>query len=283
MSNSDDLMSIIAYYLQQQQAGKTPNTYQVPPTPGEAYDLAHKKQVDSFVGPYIQQQLAGTGNLNPTNFSFMSPALKGQTFAGGIKAPNIDFTKIPGFGAPSPGGTTAPSPVTPAGGGSSSSGGGTNGNAPDAGGQVEPQTKGMPRVPSLVGDVGSAFASPQPFNQLADEQAASSSLSGDTNSPTGAGLIKQAQTLAQQVRSGLKTIEQVFAEHPWLTKLGGAVLGAIFGGPAGAFAGYKGAGTLIDAGNKPATPPTPPVTQPLPPGDSWPSTIHDRRFTPGAP
>jgi hypothetical protein len=291
MSTSDDIAAIVAYYLQKQDASKTPNTYPIPPTPTEVYQLEQKKRSDALVGPYIQQFLAGTSNLNPSDFHFNSPAYKGQAFAGGLKMPVITMP-LPGGGAGTTTPTTTTPPTTPGGGSSTPGAGSTIGNGPSITNPfdqptttqrepgVKPGAGGL--VPQKQGDLTGLFQSsgdliPGGTQRYQHAPPATGSTPDPSAQPGGADLIKEAHTLAQQVKAGLTTIEQVFKDHPYLTKLGGAILGAIFGGPAGALAGYRGAGALTGGGGTNTPPPAPA----LPPGSGqFPQNIRDRRVGP---
>ena len=103
----------LAWYLNKKDEQK-PNFYPVPLTPEDQYWHDKKKELyerggsdqmkglTQMAGQYLGQIPGG-----PSNHSFMSPHMKGQSFAGGVKYPTFDMSKVPGFGGPS--GTPPPS------------------------------------------------------------------------------------------------------------------------------------------------------------------------------
>jgi hypothetical protein len=88
----------LAVWMQNQQ-GKTPNQYPVQLTPEQKRweDLRYKMATQStptrdFISNMGTQFMGQVGGA-PPNFSFMSPEMKGQTFAGGVQAPKFDTSK----------------------------------------------------------------------------------------------------------------------------------------------------------------------------------------------
>lgn len=80
-------------------AGSTPNTYNIPLSPEDKYWDDQRKKMFEAGGSDVQKQIraAGTQFLSqvpsgPSNFSFMSPHMKNQSFAGGIKMPTFDMS-----------------------------------------------------------------------------------------------------------------------------------------------------------------------------------------------
>jgi hypothetical protein len=113
----DDAWNAALMYWANKQNSKTPNQYPQILTPEQ------KRVVDEQWRLY---QAGGSPQLNslrdsskqflsqipsgPSNFSFLSPAMKGQTFAGGIKMPTFDLSKFPSSAAP-PASAPSPSPT----------------------------------------------------------------------------------------------------------------------------------------------------------------------------
>lgn len=75
-------------------SGQTPNTYPVPPTPGEQASLDAKKGLFNYQSGYTDQFLRGMGNLNP-DYKMNSDAVGDPSFMGGVKVPTIDWSKMP--------------------------------------------------------------------------------------------------------------------------------------------------------------------------------------------
>lgn len=103
MSATTDAMIQAALQIYNNQHGnKTPNFYEVPPTESEKWLLDRQKELYNYspardyISSYADQWLKGL-NMNPENFKFMSGELSGQPFAGGIKMPTIDFSKMPQY------------------------------------------------------------------------------------------------------------------------------------------------------------------------------------------
>lgn len=89
----------LMYWMGQQQDSKTPNTYPVPLTPEDKRISDERWNVYNKGGTPNQQAVASAAKqfiagmpTGPTNFQFVSPYLKGQSFAGGITLPKIDFS-----------------------------------------------------------------------------------------------------------------------------------------------------------------------------------------------
>lgn len=97
-------------------SGDTPNFYNVPLTPEQKRVEDEKWRVYQAGGSDAQKAARGLATQflsqqqgAPPSFSFMSPEMKGQTFAGGIRVPTFDFSKI----NPAPTGTQSPIPPGP--------------------------------------------------------------------------------------------------------------------------------------------------------------------------
>jgi hypothetical protein len=97
----------LMYWAQRGQNGDTPNFYNIPLTPEQKrwgderwrlYQQGGSEQAKA-VGSAGMQYLGGL-QQGPSNFSFMSPAMKGQTFAGGFQMPKFN---IGNFQQPQPG------------------------------------------------------------------------------------------------------------------------------------------------------------------------------------
>lgn len=96
-------------------SGDTPNFYNVPLTPEQKRVEDEKWRVYQAGGSDTQKTVQGLAKQflsgqqgAPPSFSFLSPEMKGQTFAGGLRAPTFDFSKLP-----TPTGTTTPTPTIP--------------------------------------------------------------------------------------------------------------------------------------------------------------------------
>jgi hypothetical protein len=90
-------------------SGGTPNTYAVPLTHEQKRIEDEKWRVYKDGGSPSQQALGAAGRSllsqvpsGPSNFSFLSPEMKGQQFAGGIKLPTFNFAAMPATGAGAP-------------------------------------------------------------------------------------------------------------------------------------------------------------------------------------
>lgn len=106
--NDDDIWSdvfrtALMWYMNKQGSGSgsTPNFYNVPLTPEQKRVEDEKWRVYKAGGSdrmqqagAIAQQALSQAQSGPSNFSFMSPEMKGQTFGGGIKFPTFDFSKF---------------------------------------------------------------------------------------------------------------------------------------------------------------------------------------------
>lgn len=111
---SDLFRAAILYYMNRQGSGSgsTPNFYNIPLTPEQKRVEDEKWNVYKAGGSDAQKTVAGLGKQflsqlpsGPSGFQFMSPELKNQPFAGGIKLPTFDFSKLP---------TTTGTPTPPA-------------------------------------------------------------------------------------------------------------------------------------------------------------------------
>lgn len=149
------LDTLLTAYMYENSKNSDPKVTTAPSTPGEQFLLDQYKNALSNPSPQRQaassaamQTLGNMGSFNPSSFSFVSPLMKGQTFAGGMKIPSMDFSKIDfskGFGT---GGST---------GGTNTGSSGTtvptssvNGNGPggmDLGGFT---IGGVPAAPSIT-------------------------------------------------------------------------------------------------------------------------------------
>lgn len=103
--------AIITWYANKGKNGDTPNQYpvQLPPEVKRVFDESWN--VYKAGGSPIQREIRSAGQqfiggipTTAPNFSFVSPEMKNQVFAGGVTLPKIDFTKPP----------TSPGPTTPA-------------------------------------------------------------------------------------------------------------------------------------------------------------------------
>lgn len=140
----------IMWYMNQQ-GNKAPKFYNVPLTPFQEWQQNQTQNLYGAVGNYTNQFLGGLNNLNPSGFHFVSPALQGQQFAGGIQLPHFDLSKFQ-FGGQNAGGGTP-------GGGTGSPGPGTN-----MPGDATPGT-GNPGVPNFGppnGGAGAGGGAPTP-------------------------------------------------------------------------------------------------------------------------
>lgn len=108
------------------QGQKTPNFYTVPPTPEEAWRTDATKSLYSTASGFTDQYLKGLGNLNP-DWQMPNSTTGNPAFMGGVKVPQIDFSKVPSLNGAS---GASPTPQTPAapGGPSGSSGSGVPGD-----------------------------------------------------------------------------------------------------------------------------------------------------------
>jgi hypothetical protein len=103
----DDIMKLALMYAQQRGvggSGDTPNFYDIPLSPEQKrvedakWDLY--KQGGSAQTKAVQgmgMQFLGQIPTGPTNFSFLSPQMQGQSFAGGMQFPKFDMSKLPSF------------------------------------------------------------------------------------------------------------------------------------------------------------------------------------------
>lgn len=94
-------------------SGDTPNFYNIPLTPEQKRVEDEKWNVYKAGGSPTQKTITGLGQQflsglqsSPSGFQFMSPELRGQAFAGGVKLPTFDFSKLPALGG-------TPTPTTP--------------------------------------------------------------------------------------------------------------------------------------------------------------------------
>lgn len=99
-------------------SGSTPNFYPIPLTPEQKRVEDEKWRVYQAGGSNAQKEVQGLARQalsqmqsGPSNFSFMSPEMKGQSFAGGFKLPTFNFATMPS-------GPTAPPPPQVVGNGS---------------------------------------------------------------------------------------------------------------------------------------------------------------------
>jgi hypothetical protein len=145
----DAISAGLAWYMNNQQ-GKTPNQYPVQLTPEQKRwdDLKYKMASEStptrdFVNSTATQFLGQLGGA-PPKFSFMSPEMKGQTFAGGYTPPKFDMSSALGqWWKPGPPQATHPAPGTP---------GSLPGNA--SGGTPWPTDRGVPGQAPGPGQAG---------------------------------------------------------------------------------------------------------------------------------
>lgn len=103
------------------QGQKTPNFYNVPPTPEEAWRTDATKGLYNTASAFTDQYMHGLGNLNP-DFQMPNSATGNPAFMGGVRVPTIDFSKIP----PLTGAGGNPVPTTPASGSPTSNSGPAN-------------------------------------------------------------------------------------------------------------------------------------------------------------
>lgn len=110
---SDVFRTALMWYMNKQGSGSgsTPNFYNVPLTPEQKRVEDEKWRVYQAGGSdrmqqvgAIAQQALSQSQSGPSNFTFMSPEMKNQTFGGGIKFPTFDFSKFktPGANATAP-------------------------------------------------------------------------------------------------------------------------------------------------------------------------------------
>ncbi len=137
MSLFDDAVTL--YMLNQQ--GKPPTATNIPLSPEQQWMFDFVKNYvsgapavrDAAVN-YGNQFLSGLSGMQPKNFKFMSPAMQGQTFAGGAQMPQIDPSKMGmGIGANSASGTSYGAPTGTAGATASSPFGTSTGAPSDSG------------------------------------------------------------------------------------------------------------------------------------------------------
>lgn len=132
------LDTLLTYYMYHQ-SQKPPKSYNVPESPEQQWLFNFMRDYTEQGNPYrdlangfAQQYVGGLGGMSaPPNFRFMSPAMQGQQFAGGLKMPQIDpskFSTMPG-GSASPGGTGTTGGATP---GAQPPSGGTGANVANA-------------------------------------------------------------------------------------------------------------------------------------------------------
>ena len=178
------LDTLLTLYMYQNSKNSDPKVTTAPSTPGESFLLDQFK--NALTNPSPQRQMAGgvasqflgnLGGMGPSNFNFVSPIMKGQQFAGGMKMPSFDMSKFPALGSgtgSSTGGSGTPPLSTgaslatgPSSGGGNSPAGvetpiGTIGGVPAApqytGGDVPPPTTGTD-IMNWLGGHGSALQS----------------------------------------------------------------------------------------------------------------------------
>lgn len=108
--NWRDIINVaLDLYSKNQGSGSTPNFYPVPDSPQEIWRNDATKNLYNFASGYTEQFLHGLNNLNP-DFQMPNNATGNPAFMGGIKVPQIDFSKIP---SPTGVGTSTPIPATP--------------------------------------------------------------------------------------------------------------------------------------------------------------------------
>lgn len=117
---TDIINTALAIWSKNQGSGSTPNFYNVPPTPEEAWRTDATKSLYNTASAFTDQYMRGLGDLNPS-FQMPNSATGNPAFMGGVKVPRIDWSKIP------PPTTTGASPVpqTPASGPPTSDSGNT--------------------------------------------------------------------------------------------------------------------------------------------------------------
>jgi hypothetical protein len=149
------LDTLLTAYMYENQKNSDPKITTAPSTPGEQFLLSNFQNALNNPSPTRQmattaasQALGNMSSFNPSSFNFVSPLMKGQTFAGGMKIPGFDFSKIDmtkGFGtSPTTTGTSGAPPSSP-----SLPTGSVNGNGPagvDLGGMT---IGGVPAAPSI--------------------------------------------------------------------------------------------------------------------------------------
>mgnify|MGYP001574194691 CR=1 FL=1 len=161
---SDVIGAALAWWQDQQKSsGGTPNFYPAPLTPEEKYwDDARKK---TFEGSPTRDFITGLGtqflgglDTQPKNHSFLSDAMKGQTYGGGFVAPKFDLSKLPSLtgtstGTPPgrPGGPNGPGVGGPGGRDiDPATGGGNPLNPVGGGGPFGPDPGGLDQLPTNI-------------------------------------------------------------------------------------------------------------------------------------
>lgn len=158
---TDLINTALAIWSKNQGSGSTPNFYNVPPTPEEAWRTDATKSLYNTASAFTDQYMRGLGDLNPS-FQMPNNMTGNPAFMGGVRVPTIDWSKIP---HPTTAGGASPVPTTPASGSPTSDSGNT----------------GVPGDP--FGNIGSPAGSPgDPFANMpgtTPEQQAGLSQIGD--------------------------------------------------------------------------------------------------------
>lgn len=184
-TGNSDAAQLAQIYLSWKQSQQKPSFQNTPLTPEQKQ--LFDRYMTSLDNPATKNNTADISALANSNLqrlsglSWQSP----KTFSGsvGYGGSPAGTAFNPQSATPPPPATLGPSVLPP------SPFGGSPGNGPASdGGAVEPQTKGLPRVPSLVGDVGGAFQSgglrfPADYDPNRDGKSAD--LSGTGQTPPG--------------------------------------------------------------------------------------------------
>lgn len=192
------------------QSDRPPKFYNAPPTPQDQWTTDAKHSLFNYASSYTDQYLRGLNSgqgLNP-NSHLSTTAFGDPSFMGGIKIPQIDFSKMPS----APSGT--PSTSTP-----STNPSGTQNNTPLDNTTPAPKADNPAMAPSTSPSSGGAPSGP------VGGAPSGPSGSSDANSPAFTGSVKAWWQNFQQ-------------EHPNWSALGTGLLGAAltvaFGPMAGA-------------------------------------------------
>lgn len=172
-----DILNAAQLVLSLRQSGQTPNFYPAPLTPTEQWTSDAKKNLFDYASAYSDQYLRGLGNLNP-DFQLNTSAVGNPAFMGGVKVPQIDWSKMPS--RPGTGATATSAP--PKGPGLSGEGSGPTGVAGDPFGHIT----------SPAGGPG------DPFAGLPDQSATAHNVTWDDIKKFGPAAVKLGQVLFGQ-------------------------------------------------------------------------------------